>query len=227
MHDIQVCFSTNVCTNMYTYAHTIHTHTTNTHTHTRKRTHIHTRTVPCSMLQCVAVCCSVLQCKYSCQRTTVQDGFLQCVAVCCSVSKSVAACYSIMQYVTVYCSVLQCVAVCCRVCFIVLSRLSGLPHKMAAPYCVAVRCSAQLRVAECVSVSCSALQCVANVLHRDESCHRTTPQNGCCPACRTRFLQKYCWARNRGEVWVRVEILQKSARYYRVAWSHRMPYLHK
>mmetsp|Transcript_24725 Transcript_24725/g.39871 ORF Transcript_24725/g.39871 Transcript_24725/m.39871 type:complete len:211 (+) Transcript_24725:935-1567(+) len=39
---------------------------------------------------------------------------------------------------------------------------------------------------------------------------RTTPQNGCCPACRTRFLQKYCWARNRGEVWVRGKLGRRS-----------------
>ena len=43
----------------------------------------------------VAVCCSVLQ----------------CVAVCCSVLQCVAACCSVLQRVAVCCSVLQCVAV--------------------------------------------------------------------------------------------------------------------
>jgi len=40
--------------------------------------------IPCSMLQCVAVCCSVLQCVAVC------CSVLQCVAVCCSVSFNIS-----------------------------------------------------------------------------------------------------------------------------------------
>jgi len=59
------------------------------------------RSVCCSVLQCVAVCCSVLQCAAVC------CSVLQCVAVCCSVLQFVAVCYSVLQYVAACCSVLQ------------------------------------------------------------------------------------------------------------------------
>jgi len=78
------------------------------------------RSVCCSVLQCVAVCCSVLQCDWHgifsriCRDRSWLCWVMTkeiCVAVCCSVLQCVAVCCSILQCVAVFCSVLQCVAV--------------------------------------------------------------------------------------------------------------------
>jgi len=85
---------------------------------------------------------------------------LQCVAVCCSVLQCAAVCCSVLQRVAVCCSVLQCAAVCCSVLQCVAVCCSVLQ-------CVAVRCSVLQCVAvcysvlHCVTVRCSVLQCVA------------------------------------------------------------------
>jgi hypothetical protein len=86
------------------------------------------RTMCCSVFQCVAVCCSVLQCVavccscahriQECVYRTICCSVLQRVAVCCSVLQCVAVCFSCAHriqecvYRTICCSVLQCVAVC-------------------------------------------------------------------------------------------------------------------
>jgi len=91
---------------------------------------------PCSVLQCVAMCCSALS---ELQCVTVCCGVLQGVAACthaCLLAprhgKHVSVCYvavccSVLQFVAVRCSVLQCIAMFCSV----LSELQ----------CVAACCS--------------------------------------------------------------------------------------
>ena len=87
--------------------------------------HTHLIHIPCTVLQCVAVCCSVLQCVavccsvLQCVRDTshthpthiaaVRCGVLQCVAVCCSALWCVAVRYGMLQCVAACCGVLQCV----------------------------------------------------------------------------------------------------------------------
>ena len=79
---------------------------------------LHGESVPCHMLQYVAVGSSVFQC----QRVAICCSVLQCVmAVCCSVSLRCAAvallplCCFVKDCHVTRCSVLQCVAVCCSV----------------------------------------------------------------------------------------------------------------
>ena len=120
------------------------------------------RTVCCSVLQCVAVCCSVLQCVILCliihdrRRLRIQhwhrltNCVLQCVtvselcvelcfsvfALCCTVLQRLILCFITALSRAVCCIVLQCVALCCSVL-----------------QCVAVCCS----VLQCVAVCCTVL----------------------------------------------------------------------
>jgi len=80
---------------------------------------VYCNVLPCSVLQCVAVCCSernglfrvypllIRMCQFQCVSCSVS------IAVCCSVLQYVAVCCSVLQCIAVYCSVLPCVAVCC------------------------------------------------------------------------------------------------------------------
>jgi len=110
--------------------------------------------LPCSMLQCVSVCCSVLQYAAVC------CSMLQCVLVCCSVLQYAAVCCSMLQYVAVRFSMLQYVAVCCIMLQYVSVCCSAFQY-------VEVRCSILQYVAVCcsafqyVAVCCSMLQYVA------------------------------------------------------------------
>ena len=77
---------------------------------------VHLRSLRCSVLQCVAVCCNVVLCDavwfsasvvlfLSTSKGAFEVYMLQCVAVR----------YSVLQCVALCCFVLQCVAVCCSV----------------------------------------------------------------------------------------------------------------
>jgi len=140
---------------------------------------LHGESVPCHMLQYVAVGSSVFQC----QRVAICCSMLQCVmAVCCSVSLRCAAvallplCCFVKDCHVTRCSVLQCVAVCCSVlqcqhvgvcCSVMSSVLQFHFCRCVASWKLAMShvaaCCSVLQIAA-VSTRCNGMQSVVNVL---------------------------------------------------------------
>jgi len=153
---------------------------------------------------------------------------LQCIAVCCSVLQCVAVCCSVLQYVAVCCSMLQCVAVCCSVshrmrvceiqCLTVYMYTQRLPLKVSHFFFVSQNVCMHTFWDLSRSISsihthsmmcCSVLQYVA-------VCCRALQ----CVAVRCSVLQCVEWHST-----CNASIHTHSMRYYRVAKTHRMPYL--
>jgi len=151
------------------------------------------------------VCCSALQCIAAC------CSVLQCVAVCCSVRQCVAARCSVMEDVDtgmsnskktyLYCSVLQCDAV----------------SVLLSVCCSELQCAA---VSVLQSVCCSELQCAA-VSVLQSMCYSVVQNldTGMCSSAKSRETSPVTVRKSQ----LYTDVTQPI---YRVAKTHRMPYLY-